>query len=160
MARVVVTEATQGKRAHCLGANALRQAQNGLLCRSSRAAAWWIAAMFACGYACTPATRHADGVYTVRGRVIEVSGRGEDARVVVAHEAIANFIGRDARPGHMPAMRMAFGIGPKLRADSLVPNSQWALTFEVRWRREPVLLLISVEPLPKDLALALDDRAR
>ena len=106
--------------------------------------------------ACSGPGSAADAVYNVRGRVVEVSGGGADLRVVVAHEAIADFKGRDGDVTEMPAMRMAFGVDPKLDARALKPGSQWELTFAVRWTQEPALLITAAKPLPADRALALD----
>jgi hypothetical protein len=106
--------------------------------------------------ACSGRGSHADAVYNVRGRVVEASGSGADLRVVVAHEAIARFKGRDGEVAEMPAMRMAFGVDPKLDARALKPGSPWALTFAVRWSEEPALLIIAAKPLAADLPLALD----
>jgi hypothetical protein len=97
-----------------------------------------------------------DAVYSVRGRVHEASGSGDGLRVIVAHEAIAAFKGRDGEVAEMPAMRMAFGVDPKLDARTLTPGSQWELTFAVRWSQEPVLLITAAKPLPADRPLALD----
>jgi hypothetical protein len=106
--------------------------------------------------ACSARGSGAAEVYHVRGRVVAVSGSGADFRVVVAHEAIAGFKGRDGDVVEMPAMRMAFGVDPKLDARGLKPGSQWKLTFAVRWSQEPALLITAAEPLGADRALVLD----
>jgi Cu/Ag efflux protein CusF len=96
-----------------------------------------------------------DAVYRVRGQVVSQDGTGADARVSIAHEAIASFKDRDGKPGRMPAMTMAFGIGPDVPALKLTPGSRWQLTFEVRWSREPVLLITQAEPLSAGIELTL-----
>jgi len=106
--------------------------------------------------ACSARGSAAAEVYRVRGRVLEASGSGADFRVVVAHEAIAHFKGRDGDVSEMPAMKMAFGVDPKLEARALKPGSQWELSFAVRWSQEPALLITAARPLPADRALALD----
>jgi Cu/Ag efflux protein CusF len=106
--------------------------------------------------ACSGRGSAPDAVYNVRGRVMEASGSGADLRVVVAHEAIADFKDRDGNVEPMPAMRMAFGVDPKLDARTLKPGSQWELSFAVRWRQEPALLITAAKPLAADVPLALD----
>jgi hypothetical protein len=106
--------------------------------------------------ACSACGGGAADVYRVRGRVVSVSGSGADYRVVVAHEAIAGFKGRDGDVVEMPAMRMAFGVDPKLDTRALTPGSQWKLTFAVRWSQEPALLITAADPLAADRALVLD----
>jgi Cu/Ag efflux protein CusF len=106
--------------------------------------------------ACSGRGSAADAVYNVRARVVEASGSGADLRVVVAHEAIAHFKGRDGVVAEMPAMQMAFGVDPKLDPRALKPGSQWELTFAVRWNQEPVLLITAAKPLAADRPHALD----
>jgi hypothetical protein len=106
--------------------------------------------------ACSGGGDAPDAVYRVRGRVVEASGSGADLRVIVAHEAVADFKGRDGEVADMPAMRMAFGVDPKLDAKTLKPGSQWELGFAVRWNQEPVLLITGAKALPADRPLALE----
>lgn len=106
--------------------------------------------------ACSDRSNTPAAVYGVRAKVAEVTGSGADLRVVAVHEAIPAFKGRDGEVAEMPAMRMAFGVDPKLDSRGLKPGSQWELTFAVRWNQEPVLLITSAKPLPADVALAID----
>lgn len=95
-------------------------------------------------------------VYRVRGQVLEQSGSGADLRVVVAHEAIANFKGRDGQLATMPAMSMAFGVADRLDSARFRPGSKWRLEVEVHWQHEPTLLISAAEPLPAEAPLQLD----
>jgi Cu/Ag efflux protein CusF len=106
--------------------------------------------------ACSGRGSAPDAVYNARGKVVEASGSGADLRVMVAHETIAQFKGRDGVVSEMPAMQMAFGVDPKLDARALKPGSQWELTFAVRWNQEPVLVITAAKPLPADRPLALE----
>ena len=128
-----------------------------------RATLGHIALACACALACASCgddLGRADAVYRVRGQVVSQDGTGADARVVVAHEAIPSFKDRDGKLGRMPAMTMAFNMAPDVPAPKLTPGSRWQLTFEVRWRREPVLRITRVEPLAPgtELTLAADAR--
>ena len=93
--------------------------------------------------------------YETRGQVVELTGSGEDARVSIAHEAIPNFADREGKKAEMPAMTMAFGIGPGVDAVAFTPGTQWELSFDVVWGREPMLRITSARPLPATLPLAL-----
>ena len=97
-----------------------------------------------------------DASYRVRGEVVGQSGSGEDARVSIHHEAIPAFKDRDGKPGVMHAMTMAFGLAPEIDAARLSAGSRWSVTFDVRWSREPVLLITRLEPLAPGTALRLD----
>ena len=94
-----------------------------------------------------------DGVYQTRAQVVEVHGSGDDLRVTVKHEAIPDFKDRSGTPSTMPAMVMAFGVGPQVDVKALTPGSRWALTFDVRWEREPVVRITEARPLAADVAL-------
>lgn len=94
-------------------------------------------------------------VYTTRARVVELSGAGDNTRVTLEHEAIPAFKDRDGTPSEMPAMAMAFGIAPGVDAKAFTPGSQWQVTFEVAWQREPVLRIMQAKPLPPGTQLAL-----
>lgn len=109
-------------------------------------------ALFACSGG---APERPDAVYTVRGRIVAVEGQGENARAIVAHEAIPDFADRSGTRTGMAAMKMAFGLGDAVDAKALAPGSQWRLTFEVHWRREPPLRITRVEPLPQGTQLDL-----
>jgi hypothetical protein len=96
-----------------------------------------------------------DAVYRVRAQVVELHGSGDDRRVTAAHEAIPEFRDRSGTPSGMEAMSMAFGIGSAVDATALRAGTKWDLTFEVRWKREPPLLITAAKPLPPDTRLTL-----
>jgi hypothetical protein len=109
----------------------------------------------ACGGGTPTTTGQPDAVYDVRGKIIGVSGAGENARVTVEHEAIPAFKDRDGVASTMPAMTMAFGLAPEVDKSALIAGSVWELRFEVVWSREPALRVLSAKPLPADTALTL-----
>ncbi len=96
-----------------------------------------------------------DAVYRVRGEVVMVDGKGDDLRVIIAHEAIPEFADRSGTKGGMPAMKMAFGVATGVDAAQFVPGSRWQLTFEVHWREEPALRIVAARPLPPGTQLAV-----
>lgn len=108
-------------------------------------------ALLACGGGSTAP----DASYRVRGKVVERSGSGADTRVVIAHEAIDAFKDREGKQSGMEAMQMAFGLGPGLDASALRPGTQWQFSFDVRWKREPALLITAAQALPDSEPLEL-----
>lgn len=96
-----------------------------------------------------------DAVYETRARVVEVHGTGDDLRVTMKHEAIPDFKDRSGTPSEMPAMAMAFGVAEGVDAGAFKPGSQWQLTFDVSWQREPVVRITSATPLAADVRLEL-----
>lgn len=117
-----------------------------------------VALSLACGAACHGASGDAAralDVYTVRGKVVEVTGSGEHTRATVAHEAIPAFKDREGHAATMPAMSMAFGLAPNVPASALAPGKPYTLSFDVAWNREPTLRITAVQPLPEGTALLL-----
>lgn len=105
--------------------------------------------------ACGSKSEEPPAVYRTRARVVELSGSGDSTRVTLEHEAIAGFKDRNGTASEMPAMKMAFGIGPTVDAQAFTPGSQWEVTFDVVWQREPVLLITAAKPLPAATKLEL-----
>jgi hypothetical protein len=88
-----------------------------------------------------------DASYEVRGRVVEVTGSGKDVRATIAHDEIANFRDREGRVTGMPAMSMAFGLAERVDPKSLKPGQSYQLTFDVRWKQEPTLVITAAQPV-------------
>jgi hypothetical protein len=119
----------------------------------------WLTLVFAC-HDKPPALGPADAVYHVRGQIVAIERSGDDTTARVAHEAIPGFVDRDGKPDTMPAMTMIFALGPGLDRAALAPESQWDLTFELRWNQPPALRIVAVKPLPLGTALALAPQPR
>jgi hypothetical protein len=95
--------------------------------------------------------------YEVRAQVVAVEGTGDDARVILEHEAIDGFKNREGKPERMPAMKMAFGIAPSVDAGDLIPGSKQAVVFDAVWGREPMIRVLEAKRLPDDTALTLGE---
>lgn len=93
--------------------------------------------------------------YRVRALVVAIDGSGEDARVILSHEAVPGFKGREGRAETMAPMKMAFGIAPGVDASALVPGSKQAIVFDVVWGREPTIRVIEAKRLADDTPLEL-----
>ncbi len=75
--------------------------------------------------------------------------------MVIRHEAVPRFKGRDGRVATMASMTMAFGMGPGVSLQGLRAGDKIAFDFEVRWHEEPALLLTRLSRLPASTKLAL-----
>lgn len=95
--------------------------------------------------------------YRVRAQVIALEGTGEAQRVILEHEAIDDFKDRDGKADRMPAMKMAFGVGPSVDAAALTPGSKHDITFDAVWGREPMIRVTAAKRLPDDTALTLGE---
>lgn len=107
---------------------------------------------FACQSADAPAE-----TYQVRAQVVALEGTGEAQRVILQHEAIDGFKDREGKADRMPAMKMAFGVGPSVDAAALTPGSKHDITFDAVWGREPMIRVTSTKRLPDDTALTLGE---
>jgi len=96
--------------------------------------------------------------YRVRVQVESIEGTGENARVVLSHEAVEGFKDRDGKAATMPAMMMAFGIAPEVNAGAFNPGTKHEIEFDVVWGREPTIRVTEAKLLPNDTALTLPPR--
>jgi Cu/Ag efflux protein CusF len=108
--------------------------------------------------ACNPSSGAdtAPAIYRTRVQVVAIEGDGEWRRAQLKHEAIAAFKDRDGKAATMPAMTMAFGLGPGIDEAALKPGSKHEIAFDVVWNREPTLLLTQAKQLPDDTALVFE----
>jgi hypothetical protein len=108
--------------------------------------------VFACNTASAPTE-----TYQVRAQVVAIEGTGEAQRAVLEHEAIDAFKNGEGKAERMPAMKMAFGIGPGVDAAALTPGSKHDITFDAVWGREPMIRVTAAKRLPDDTALTLGE---
>ncbi|MBZ0113075.1 MAG: copper-binding protein [Thermoanaerobaculia bacterium] len=101
-----------------------------------------------CGGEPSPSTP-ADASYRVQGVVQRITGDQRGYReIVVRHQSVPDFRNREGEVVGMGSMAMPFAVAPALDLDDLAPQDQVAMTFEVRWEGEPVLLIVELEELP------------
>jgi hypothetical protein len=93
--------------------------------------------------------------YQTRGVVRAFSGSGADARVLIQHEALPQFVDRAGKPAPMASMRMIFGLRPSLQDTRLRVDEKLRFAFDVTWSESPFLLITELTRLPADTSLQL-----
>ncbi len=89
----------------------------------------------------------ADQTYTVRGTIERLPGPG--ASLMVHHQPIPEFVGRDGKVAGMREMSMEFAhIAPNVALESWKVGDDVLMTFEVRWKSEPRSLVTALAPAP------------
>jgi hypothetical protein len=106
--------------------------------------------LVACGSSDPPVRR-----YHTRGVVKEASGKGGELSVAIHHEQIAGFEDRDGKRSTMDSMQMLFGAASDVPQALFQPGAKLAFDFDVRWSRQPTLLIVKAETLGPDAALEL-----
>ncbi len=96
----------------------------------------------------------ADATYDTRGEVLQLP-QGRDGELIVHHETVSSFRDRQGKPTQMDSMAMPFAVAPGVSLAGIAPGDKVAMTFEVRWKGEPTLRVVSLHGLPGDTALAL-----
>jgi hypothetical protein len=105
--------------------------------------------------ACSKEPASPPATYEVRGRIVEVSGEGDDARATVHHEDIPGFKDRNGQAVGMKSMKMSFGIGADVDRAALAAGKELALTIEVNWDARPSITITRAAPLPEGTELQL-----
>ena len=86
-----------------------------------------------------------DQTYTVRGTIERLPTLG--VPLIVHHQPIPEFIGRDGTVVGMKEMSMEFAhIAPGVAFASYKVGDAIMLTFEVRWKSEPRSLVTAIAP--------------
>jgi hypothetical protein len=93
--------------------------------------------------------------YQTRGVVRAFSGTGEEARVLIQHEALPQFLDREGKAAPMASMKMIFGLRPSLYSTRLRVDEKLRFEFDVTWSESPFLLITQLTRLPADTALQL-----
>jgi Cu/Ag efflux protein CusF len=104
-------------------------------------------ALLACGKSDPPDRR-----YHTRGLVVRADGEG----VAIHHERIEAFEDRDGKPSAMDSMQMLFGAASDVDAALFKPGAKLAFDFDVRWAKQPTLLIVKAEPLGSETELVLE----
>lgn len=106
----------------------------------------------ACGSSDPPVRR-----YQTRGVVKEVNADRGELSVAIHHERIEGFEDRDGKRSTMDSMRMLFGAASDVPAQLFQPGAKLAFDFDVRWSRQPTLLIVKASELGADTALELSE---
>ncbi|HEU4533944.1 MAG TPA: copper-binding protein [Polyangiaceae bacterium] len=109
------------------------------------------------GGAAGPSAESAPRRYVARGVVRNVARPEGKPVLLIHHERIASYVGRDGQTKAMPSMAMPFGVGPSVSLEGLEPDAKIEFTFSVDWSRYPPSAVESVRALPAETALSLPD---
>jgi hypothetical protein len=93
--------------------------------------------------------------YHTRGVVKEASADRGELSVAIHHERIDGFEDRDGKRSAMDSMQMLFGAASDVPKQLFQPGAKLAFDFEVRWSRQPTLLIVKADALGPDTALEL-----
>lgn len=89
----------------------------------------------------------AGDTYTVRGKVVRVLEPPVGPEVLIAHEAIPDFVGRSGEVTGMAPMTMPFPAGDGIDLSKLEPGTPVEFTFRVDWEAQRPLELVEIRPL-------------
>jgi hypothetical protein len=108
--------------------------------------------LVACGNADPPVRR-----YHTRGVVKEASGERGELSVAIHHERIEGFEDRDGKRSAMDSMQMLFGTASDVPKALFQPGKKLAFDFDVRWSRQPTLVIVKASELGAETALELSE---
>jgi len=99
--------------------------------------------------AAAPATDDAH-TYTVRGRLASLPEAGKPtSQLMIHHEAIPTFVGKDGKVVGMSEMTMPFLPARGVSLDGLANGDAVEFTFEVRWSPRASSTLTRIAKLPE-----------
>jgi hypothetical protein len=93
--------------------------------------------------------------YHTRGLVKEATSERGELSVAIHHERIEGFEDRDGKRSAMDSMQMLFGTASEVPQALFQPGAKLAFDFDVRWSRQPTLLIVTATELGPDTALEL-----
>lgn len=106
-----------------------------------------LAALLACGKGSEKSVRE----YTVRGRVVQLPDPAQPAsELLIAHEAIDDFVNRAGEEVGMDPMTMGFPLAEEVSTEGLAVNEPVELTLRVDWESEKPVQLTRLRELPPD----------
>ena len=106
--------------------------------------------LVACGSSDPPVRR-----YHTRGMVTQATNDRGELSVAIHHERIDPFEDRDGKPSAMDSMQMLFGVASDVPHALFQPNAKLAFDFDVRWSKQPTLLIVKAEALDAETPLVL-----
>lgn len=93
--------------------------------------------------------------YSTRGAVTHLSEERGELSVAIHHERIERFEDRDGKPSAMASMQMLFGVASDVPRALFQQGAKLAFDFDVRWSRQPTLLIVHAAPLSAETELVL-----
>ena len=105
----------------------------------------------ACGSSDPPVRR-----YHTRGMVTQTTSERGELSVAIHHERIDPFEDRDGKASAMDSMQMLFGVASDVPKALFQQNAKLAFDFEVRWSKQPTLLIVKADKLDAETPLVLN----
>lgn len=103
-----------------------------------------------------PKSADADQVYLTRARIDALPSADGKFSLMLHHEEIKDFVGKNGTVVGMKEMIMPFAdLAPGVELTGFKVNDLVEVVFEVRWNKAPRTLLTSIRPLPADTKLNL-----
>ena len=96
-----------------------------------------------------------DGVYAVRGEIVQLPRPGGH-EVMIRHEAIPDLKDAKGKVVGMDTMTMTFGLGADVDRSQLAAGGRYSFTLEVRWNGLPPTTVRGFTPLPAGTRLSFD----
>lgn len=122
----------------------------GLICWAPAAAL----AVLSCSR--TPPLPPAEQTYTIRGLITSLPSPQKPAsELLIRHEPVPTFVGRDGRIVGMESMEMPFSPAKGLSLSGLHVGQPVEFTLEVRWTPPARMTLTRIAPLPAGTTLDL-----
>ena len=75
----------------------------------------------------------------------------------IHHERIDGFEDRDGKRSPMDSMQMLFGAASDVPTALFKPGAKLAFDFDVRWSRQPTLLIVKASELGPETELVLSE---
>ena len=101
-----------------------------------------------------PGRTPADATYTTRGVVYQLP-EAPGGELVVYHEAVPEFVDRKGERSGMDSMPMPFAVSEEIPLEGIEKGDKVELTFELRWKGAPTLLVTGLTELPAETDLRL-----
>lgn len=109
-----------------------------------------MALAIACGSSDPPVRR-----YHTRGLVTQATNDRGELSVAIHHERIEHFEDRDGKPSAMDSMQMLFGVASDVPQAQFAKDAKLAFDFDVRWSKQPTLLIVKASPIAPETELLL-----
>lgn len=99
-----------------------------------------------------------DQTYAARGVVRQLPDptRPGGGELLIAHEAVPDFVDSEGQEVGMAAMTMPFALADPALLDGLAAGDKIGFDFEVRWQGGPPLRITRVERLPVSTRLSFE----
>lgn len=94
--------------------------------------------------------------YHTRGVVKEASSERGELSAAIHHERIEGFEDRDGKRSTMDSMQMLFGAASDVPQALFQPGAKLAFDFDVRWSKQPTLLIVKATQLEPETELVLE----